>query len=71
MNLPKLVARARECLSGKSRSYVQDAREFARAVILLEETNVNLSAVQARCTELLEEVRYLRNPLFNPMPKRE
>ena len=32
----ELFQRARDCLAGKSRSYVVDARLFARAVLLIE-----------------------------------
>lgn len=55
--LTDLIARARECLAGKSRGYVEDAKDFAEAVLVLGETNANLSAVQARCTELIHAVR--------------
>ena len=37
----ELFARARDCLANKSRSYVEDARLFARAVLLMEQGVLN------------------------------
>jgi regulator of replication initiation timing len=69
-----LLQLARDVLSGKSRSYVTDAHKMALALetLIVEhtsycvssktylETTENLSATQARCTELLEEARVVR-----------
>ena len=41
MSAEELFARARDCLANKSRSYVEDARLFARAVLLMEQGVLN------------------------------
>ena len=57
---------AQKLIDYKSRGYVADGLDLARFVVymfgdgaLAHEAN-NLTAVQARCTELLEQVRCLR-----------
>lgn len=59
--------RARQCLGGKSRSYVEDAKAFATTVLahgLLEREHAqakhHLEAMEKRCTELLFELRAAR-----------
>ena len=44
-----LVARAHECLAGKSRSYVQDAQDFAKIVI-----DFKAALLRARADEVIE-----------------
>jgi hypothetical protein len=58
--LAKLVGRARDVLTGKSRSYVDDAIAFAPIVVDYDLTVRNLTSVQLRCTQLIEENRRLR-----------
>jgi hypothetical protein len=41
MSASELFSRARDCLANKSRSYVEDARLFARAVLLMEQGVLN------------------------------
>lgn len=56
----ELRDRARALLAGQSRSYVEDARDFAPVVIDYAEMLSNLTRVQERCSELLAENRRLR-----------
>lgn len=60
----EVLRRARECVAEKSASYVNDAFVFAR--VILEDyvpTLANLTSVQDRCRELIEENRLLRKRL--------
>lgn len=61
-SLKELEERARAVIAGKSRSYVEDARDFAEAVLVLAPTNENLTAVQTRCTGLLLQLRVATLP---------
>jgi hypothetical protein len=63
LNPADYIDRAYACLVGKSRSYVDDAKLFARMVGPYAETLTNLTAVQKRDTELVEENRRLRAEL--------
>lgn len=56
----ELRDRARAVLAGQSRSYVQDARDFAPIVVDYAELLANLTTTQQRCSELLAENRRLR-----------
>jgi hypothetical protein len=66
-----VLDRAAKAVEGKSRSYVEDALVFAKRLIALEAEHAklkanhrsaldNLTATQARCTQLLVENRALR-----------
>jgi len=65
-----LLQRAQACLDGKSRSYVDDAKTLAKAVVELVEDrrllNENLTSVQKRCTDLLNEIRADRAAALDP-----
>lgn len=72
INETDLKERADATLSGKSRSYIDDAMYFARVVeellgerasLTLENKtlNDNVTAVQIRCTQLLTELREERS----------
>jgi hypothetical protein len=60
----ELLRRAQKCVDRQSKSYVEDAMVFAR--VILEDyvqTLENLTNVQTRCSDLLEENRLLRKKL--------
>lgn len=63
MSLEELRERLEDAIAGKSRSYVDDAIVFARALERLmrdyEAVTNNLTAVQVRGTELLTDRRVL------------
>jgi hypothetical protein len=55
-----IFLRAQKVIDGKSSSYVADAQFFARVLLRVKPTFENLTACQARMTELVEENRLLR-----------
>lgn len=74
MNVPHTVeeiqTRATAVLDKRSQSYVSDAEYLARAALLyvklqrdFKATNDNLTSVQERSNEQLEEIRTLRREL--------
>lgn len=69
-NLEEIQVRATEAINKSPKSYVSDVEYFARVALLYVKlkrdfgaTNANLTSVQERSNEQLEEIRSLRREL--------
>ncbi len=55
-DLQGLEERAKACLDGKSRSYVDDAKVFARIVVDYAREKREIAELQARVAKLVDDV---------------